>query len=65
MTGHPCPFVRAVVAGELGEARRLSTADGEECEPAVFDQLVEWARTGATGDPARFAVLHRILVELD
>lgn len=50
-----CPFVRAVQADDLTTARALSLADGEPCEQAVFDMLVQWA-----ADPDALAIaFHR------
>lgn len=39
MSSHPCPFVRAVVAGDELEVDRLNRADGNPAEPAVLDWL--------------------------
>lgn len=49
MSSHPCPFVRAVVAGDELEVDRLNRADGNPAEPAVLDWLRMQAILVATG----------------
>lgn len=49
MTGR-CPFLAAVDAGELDEARRLDALEGPPSPPVVFDRLVAWAREALAGE---------------